>query len=235
MGSRILFLVPLIGLLMVTIITVNLPADGYDISKGGKPESFAEIHVSIAPGSAVPGCEETNECYIPYKVNIKVGETVTWTNKDTAGHTVTSGTPEGGPDGKFDSLGIAPFETFSYTFNEVGTFDYFCIHHPWMTGIVEVQGETLPEKGLVPQWIKNNALWWSENQISDDDFVLGIQWLINNGLIIVEEVEVEATTDDEIPEWIKRVAGFWAEDKITDREFLDGIQFLIKVGIINMK
>ena len=39
----------------------------------------------------------------------------------------------------------------------------------------------------IPAWIKNNAGWWADGQIDDSSFVSGIQWLISNGVIIVEE------------------------------------------------
>jgi len=94
--------------------------------------------VKISMGSGSPGCEETNSCYIPYEVSISTGSTVTWINIDNAAHTVTSGTPNGGPDGLFDSSIIAMNSEFSYTFSESGMYDYFCIVHPWMTGIVSV-------------------------------------------------------------------------------------------------
>ena len=95
-------------------------------------------HEVIAPeGSGVPGCEETNECYIPYSISIKTGHAVVWINEDTAAHTVTSGTPEGGPDGVFDSGLFLSGATFEHTFDESGSYDYFCMVHPWMTGIIE--------------------------------------------------------------------------------------------------
>ena len=93
--------------------------------------------ISIAPGASSPGCDETNECFIPYDVSINVGETVTWSNDDSAAHTVTSGTP-GAPDGVFDSSLFMADTTFSYTFDEVGEYDYFCLVHPWMTGKITV-------------------------------------------------------------------------------------------------
>ncbi len=98
----------------------------------------AETMVSVPAGTSVPGCEETNECYIPYEVTVDVGETVTWSNDDTAAHTVTSGTAADGPDGIFDSSLFMAGTTFSHTFEEEGTFDYFCMVHPWMIGVVMV-------------------------------------------------------------------------------------------------
>ena len=94
--------------------------------------------VTISMGSGSPGCEETNSCYIPYNMAISSGATVTWINADNAAHTVTSGTVTGGPDGLFDSSIIAMNSEFSYKFTEAGTYDYYCIVHPWMTGIVTV-------------------------------------------------------------------------------------------------
>ena len=92
-------------------------------------------------GTSVPGCEETNECYIPADVTVDVGGEVTWTNDDTAAHTVTSGTAEGGPDGHFDSSLFMAGNTYTVTFEEEGVFDYFCMVHPWMVGTVTVSGE----------------------------------------------------------------------------------------------
>lgn len=94
--------------------------------------------VSIARGSASPGCEETNECYLPYSVTINEHSSVTWTNDDIAVHTVTSGIPSDGYNGLFDSGLISPGSTFTNQFDEKGMFDYYCIAHPWMTGKVVV-------------------------------------------------------------------------------------------------
>ncbi len=94
--------------------------------------------VSAPAGSSVPGCEERNQCFIPADVTISVGDTVTWSNDDTAAHTVTSGIASEGPDGIFDSSLFMAGTTFEHTFDEAGEFDYFCMVHPWMTGKVLV-------------------------------------------------------------------------------------------------
>jgi len=54
------------------------------------------LTVSLPMGSGVPGCDETNECFLPYEETVAKGATVTWSNDDSAAHTVTSGTPTGG-------------------------------------------------------------------------------------------------------------------------------------------
>tara|TARA_B100000609_G_scaffold196271_1_gene191484 strand:- start:417 stop:1025 length:609 start_codon:yes stop_codon:yes gene_type:complete len=98
----------------------------------------AEI-VSIPEGSGAPGCEETDECYIPSTLNISAGTTVVWENNDAAAHLATSGTPDGGPDGIFDSGMIMGGATYEYEFTETGEFVYYCLVHPWMVGTVIVE------------------------------------------------------------------------------------------------
>ena len=94
--------------------------------------------VSIPAGSAVPGCEDTNECYLPYEVTISSGSSVSWINDDSAAHTVTSGILDAGIDGVFDSSLFMAGAVYEFTFEEAGTFDYFCLVHPWMIGVVNV-------------------------------------------------------------------------------------------------
>ncbi|WP_100183405.1 PEFG-CTERM sorting domain-containing protein [Candidatus Nitrosotenuis aquarius] len=95
--------------------------------------------ISVPVGSSTPGCEETNECYIPSEVTVDVGGEVMWSNDDSASHTVTSGTPKDGPDGTFDSGLFLSGQTFSHKFEESGEFPYFCLVHPWMQGTVIAQ------------------------------------------------------------------------------------------------
>jgi len=96
------------------------------------------IEITVPTGTAVPGCEETNECYLPGDVSINAGDTVIWVNIDTAAHTVTSGSPTDGPDGTFDSSLFMSGTTFEVTFDDSGSYDYFCMVHPWMRGNVQV-------------------------------------------------------------------------------------------------
>jgi len=111
------------------------------------PTAFA-AEVSVPLGTNLPGCEETNECWDPPDVTVGVGETVTWSNDDTAAHTVTSGSAADGPDGVFDSSLFMAGAEFSHTFDEAGTFEYFCMVHPWMAGTVIV-GEAMAEEAMM--------------------------------------------------------------------------------------
>jgi predicted secreted protein with PEFG-CTERM motif len=107
------------------------------------PGAFADHHmqtVTNAPGSSTPGCEDTADgCFIPSPVTIPMGGTVTWENNDTAAHTATGGSATEGPSGVFDSSLIMAGSSFSHTFDAAGTFDYFCMVHPWMAGTVIVE------------------------------------------------------------------------------------------------
>jgi plastocyanin len=95
--------------------------------------------VSIPSGSSVPGCEECDKCFIPSKIVIRVNQTVFWTNDDSAAHTVTSGTPDDGPDGELNSSFIMAGNSFAYKFTKKGMYRYFCMVHPWQQGIIIVE------------------------------------------------------------------------------------------------
>jgi len=97
--------------------------------------------VTNAVGSSTPGCEETDNCFIPSTVVITAGGTVTWENVDNAAHTASSGTAAGGPDGVFDSSLIMASGSYSVTLDDEGTYPYFCMVHPWMQGTVIVEAE----------------------------------------------------------------------------------------------
>ena len=88
-------------------------------------------------------CKEIDDCYFPNIVSVSVGGVVTWENVDTVVHTATSGSPTDGPSGAFDSGLIRSGESFSQTFDEEGTYYYYCDVHPLMKGSVIVSGEAL--------------------------------------------------------------------------------------------
>ena len=69
----------------------------------------------------------------PDIVNIQVGTKVIWHNNDSVIHTVTA------RDKSFDSGNLRDGDTFSYTFQEKGIFEYYCIPHPYMTGEITVE------------------------------------------------------------------------------------------------
>lgn len=93
--------------------------------------------ISCETGTSPPS--ETTDVTIaglafqPSEIRVPVGSTVTWDNQDSVVHDVTA------RDGMFDSGNLSRNETFSYTFEQTGTFEYYCTLHPYMEGKVIVE------------------------------------------------------------------------------------------------
>ncbi|HSA98651.1 MAG TPA: hypothetical protein VLF17_06195 [Candidatus Nitrosotenuis sp.] len=87
----------------------------------------------------------------------------------------------------------------------------------------------------IPSWIKNNAKWWSEGTISDDDFIKGVKFLMENGIILIPETIPEQSGPKEIPSWIKNNAKWWSQGAIADSDFVSGIQYLVRNGVIQIE
>ena len=86
----------------------------------------------------------------------------------------------------------------------------------------------------IPKWVKNNAGWWVENQIDDESFVTGIQYLISNGIMYVPNTESVNSSVTEIPDWIKNNAEWWAADQISDDDFVKAMEWLVTNGVISI-
>jgi len=95
------------------------------------------IKVTIPVGAAIP--EDDQIFYDPQVIDVTVGTTVAWENVDNTMHTATSGNPDGGADGVFDSDIMSAGDKFEFTFTDAGNYDYYCILHPWMIGTVNVE------------------------------------------------------------------------------------------------
>jgi plastocyanin len=79
--------------------------------------------------------EIKNYTYSPQSIKVKKGTTVTWINEDLVPHTVTkSDKNKNGPDSTYFGKG----KKYSYTFGEIGRYDYYCKPHPYMKATVEV-------------------------------------------------------------------------------------------------
>ncbi|MDH3677672.1 MAG: peptidase [Nitrosopumilus sp.] len=85
----------------------------------------------------------------------------------------------------------------------------------------------------VPDWVKNNARWWSIDAIPDSEFIDGLEDLINKGIITIPATET-SLSETIIPKWIKTTAKWWSNNDISNDEFLTAIEFLIKRGIIRI-
>lgn len=114
-----------IGVFMFTKNNSNAPkSTSTDQSSKSTSQIIEEDTVSV---------EIRDFVFSPSAITIKKGTTVTWTNNDSTSHNAVSEQTDG-PDGPLLSQG----QTYSFTFNTIGTFDYFCEPHPQMTGTVTV-------------------------------------------------------------------------------------------------
>jgi len=179
---------------LVTIFIVSMIPDA----------SADNFKVIIPSGTSVPGCEETNVCWDPPTVTINVGDQVTWYNDDTAAHTVTSGAEIGQTDGIFDSSLFMSGKSFSVNFDGsdvpavADSYPYYCMVHPWMIGTVIVKESA--QEIVLPDWIRNIALWWGEESVSDQEFARAIEFLLSKG--IIQGPSVQDAAAEEIQEKI---------------------------------
>ncbi|MGD8707392.1 MAG: peptidase, partial [Nitrosopumilaceae archaeon] len=89
-----------------------------------------------------------------------------------------------------------------------------------------------PEIPKIPPWLKLNAEWWATGQISDSEFLEGIDFLFEKGVVFVPGKGLNPEETWSIPSWYKDIAAWWSEDKITDDEFLLAIENLVAREII---
>ena len=219
-----------------------------DTTSTPQSESPKGGEVVIPYGTSVTGCQDTNECYIPNKLQVRTGEFVSWFNNDITIHTVTSGVAPDGSDGNFNSGDLNPGFKFSHTFLESGTYPYYCLYHPWQTGVIVVEGISVVEEDTIdsleipetsteikiPSWIKDVAKFWCSDEINDKNFLSAIQYLIDNDVIIVPETSLVEGYAQKIPSWIKSNACWWSQDQISDQSFASGLEYLIENGIIRV-
>jgi len=115
-------------LLVMAILIIALPLAGCT----GSGKSTNTTSAATAAGTTTANSNQVickNNKFVPDTLTVKVGTTVTWVNQDGYIHTVTSGTSPSDRSGFFDSGNLNGGETFSFTFDKAGTYDYFCIPH----------------------------------------------------------------------------------------------------------
>lgn len=91
-----------------------------------------------------------------------------------------------------------------------------------------------PPSLSIPDWIKEVAAFWCDDKIDDASFIEGIQYLIDNGIIIISGSTSIGSGGPEIPSWIKNNACWWSQGLISDSDFASGLEFLIVQGIIRV-
>ena len=145
MIKKIIALAIILG---ISVTVIGLSFSGLDSQEVASEEitsdetslqnEVMQADVIIPTKVSRPGCDVEDVCYIPSKIVIQKGDSVTWLNEDSAFHTVTSGF-YGEPTELFDSGYLDPYQYYTLSFDEIGTFDYFCELHPWMFAQVIVE------------------------------------------------------------------------------------------------
>jgi len=92
----------------------------------------------------------------------------------------------------------------------------------------------------IPDWIKDVAGWWASGVISETEFLTGIEYLVNNNIILInfvpcnDEIQSQYGDTKSVPDWIKNNANWWSENLIDDTDFINGLQYLIEYKIIKI-
>ena len=133
MTKRVLVL--LLGCLALALVAAGCGGDDDD-NGGGGGGGGGNNGGAEAPAATSGGAQVSMKDikFNPGTVNVKVGDTVTWTNDDSVGHDVTGDGFKSGDPG-----GLSQGDTFKHTFDKAGTFKYSCTVHPGMTGEVDVK------------------------------------------------------------------------------------------------
>ena len=146
----------------------------------------------------------------------------------------------------FEFPPISGNEKFSVTLNdepvdffqsvdEMGYWHVAFLVGPQSQGVVKITGFEKgipPEMSKIPKWIKTSAQWWVTDQISDSEFLEGIDFLFEKGIIFVSGKQLVTESEWQIPSWFKKTTDWWLEEKITDDEYLFSIENLVKRKII---
>ena len=110
-----------------------------------------------------------------------------------------------------------------------------------ITSTILVPNSSAQEDTQVPSWIKNVAGWWANSEISENEFLTGIAYLINHNIVSIpftpcsEKTENQTTSSAKmVPDWVKNNAKWWSEDLIEDTDFINGIEYLVKKQIISL-
>jgi len=92
-----------------------------------------------------------------------------------------------------------------------------------------------PDPKIVPEWVKNNAKWWSDGKINDTALTQAIEYLIVNKIVSIPDLPYPASwMDKDVPSWVKNNAKWWADDLIEEDDFIKGLKYLVEKGVIQI-
>jgi hypothetical protein len=126
-----------VKLLILTVVLAVLGAHQSLDEEGAQPREHVVV---IQSGALIPpenwsgGLVFDNRYFSPSNLTVKVGDVVTWINRDSVTHTVTDLSAQKA----FDQM-LGPGQRFSYRFERKGVYVYYCVVHPWKGGEVRVE------------------------------------------------------------------------------------------------
>ncbi|QDI89711.1 peptidase [Candidatus Nitrosopumilus sp. SW] len=132
------------------------------------------------------------------------------------------------------TLNDEPIE-FIQSIDDMGFWHVAFTVEPQSQGILKISGFEKglpPELPTIPVWVKQNADWWTTQQISDSEFLEGIDFLFEKQILSVPARETVSESQWKIPQWVQNPASWWYEEKITDEQFLNIIENLVQREII---
>ncbi|AJW70632.1 hypothetical protein [Nitrosopumilus adriaticus] len=84
----------------------------------------------------------------------------------------------------------------------------------------------------IPDWIKTHAKNWATGDISDSEFMSGLDFMIENKIIVIPGIDYVDSSIDDVPSWFRNTSHWWANDLISQQEFINSLKFLIQKDII---
>ncbi len=120
--------------------------------------------------------------------------------------------------------------------DDMGNWHVAVLIEPQSAGTLTISGfdpeGELIETVFIPDWIRNEAYFWSTDQSTDTEFLEGIEFLFEEDFVFVSPKDITVKSQWKTPQWLKQSAGWWYEEKISDTDFLNLIENLVKRKII---
>ena len=222
------------GTKLISTAGGSLDAKYYDSrDSSGNPNTFSSLRDSSSSFYSSPKLSAYD---VVKPVSGNVNEIILSGNIDTTKRGIPLSLVIITPDGKTQNFAATLSSSGSYksiiSINENSLSGVYEIELSYNNSFVNTISFTVSNPAI-PGWIKDNARSWSADTVSDSEFIDGIEYFAEKGLIIIPNESI-SPSEQEMPEWIKNNAKWWSNNQITDEDFVKSIQYLVKKGIIRI-
>ena len=149
------------------------------------------------------------------------------------------------PSSELSDLNLAAFEAIYGSDGFQNPNKYVVFKQKFSINGIDYPTPALIESATIPDWIKMSARSWATTQTNDSTFAMGLEYMIQSGLLIVPTAGITAQAEDDdivttsiaehivsmMPKWMKSVAWWWANEQIVDKAFLENIQYWIDLNV----